>query len=107
MSKIFYDYLIDLDEVEKKIKKSTSSKEEREELWQIVDEIVNHRVMGVILEKLPKEKHIEFLEMFSSYPHDEGIVNYLQGNIKENFEGIIKEELGDLAYEILKDLNLK
>ena len=39
MSKLFFDHLIKLDEVEVEIKKVTKTQEEREELWQIVDEI--------------------------------------------------------------------
>ena len=41
MSKLFFDHLVSLEEVEIEIRKNASSKEEREELWKLVDGIVN------------------------------------------------------------------
>ena len=104
MSKVFYDKLIVLEEIEMEIKKVAKTKEEKEELWAIVDETIHHRVIGKVLEKLPKESHQEFLEMFHLSPHDENILTYLQEKIGENVEEIIKQEIGDLAYELLKEI---
>ncbi|MGB6882108.1 MAG: hypothetical protein WBD86_02315, partial [Microgenomates group bacterium] len=64
MSKIFYDHLIVFEEVDRYIKDTVETHEERDELWQIVDEIVHHRVLGCVLDKLPKEHHEEFLGKF-------------------------------------------
>ena len=68
MSKLFYDHLITLDEIEVVIKKNASSKEEKEELWALVDEIVTHKVLEKVLDKLPREHHEEFLELFHKCP---------------------------------------
>ncbi len=107
MSKLFFDHLVSLEEVEKEIKKVSASKEEKEELWQLVDEIMHHKVMGCILDKLPRDNHEEFLEMFHKHPHDEGLIDYLKEKIGENVEELIKEEIGTLAFEILNEIRVK
>jgi hypothetical protein len=63
MSKVFYDHLVSLDDVEKALKKRKLSVEEREELWKIIDEMVHHRVVGCILEHLPSEHHGDFVKL--------------------------------------------
>jgi hypothetical protein len=107
MSKVFYDHLIVLEEIEDEIKSSAETGEEREELYEIVDEIIHHRVLGVILDHLPKKYHATFLEKFHETPHDTGLMEYLNAKVEENMEEIIKQEIGDLAYEILQDIKGK
>src|SRR4030042_929061 len=60
MSKIFYDHLIVLEEVNIQIDEVAKTSEEKEELWKLVDEIIHHRVMSAILERFP-EKHKKIL----------------------------------------------
>lgn len=107
MSKIFYDHLIILEEVESEIKKVSETKEERDELWELVDQMVHHKVFDTILGKLPKTHHEEFLDKFHKAPHDEGIFDYLKEKIGENIEEIIENEIGLLAFDLLKDLRKK
>ena len=104
MSKLFFDHLLSLDKLDKEIKKMAKTPEEREELWLLVDELIHHKVFDVILEKLPKSNHQEFLEMVHKAPHDKDyLFGYLRSKIGENIEDILREELGNLTYEILKD----
>lgn len=107
MSKVFYDHLIVLEEVDKHIKDSVETSEQREELWQIVDEIVHHRVLGCVLDHLPGEHHEEFLGKFHQAPHDESLLSYLREKIKKNIEELIKQEIGGLATEILEEIQEK
>lgn len=100
MSKIFYDHLLVLDKIEVEIKKAASSKEEREELWQIVDEIIHHRVLGCVLDKLPYPHHKEFLELFYKHLHDEGLFGYLKEKTGKDFKAIIKKEIRNLRKEL-------
>src|SRR5688572_24958311 len=104
MSKLFFDHLLSLDKLDSKIKKLAKTQEEREELWLLVDEIVHHKVFEVILDKLPKDNHQEFLEMVHKAPHNEEFLfSYLKAKIGENIEDILRQELGDLTYDTLKD----
>ncbi len=108
MSKLFFDHLLSLDSLDKEIKKIAKTTEEREELWLLVDEIIHHKVMDVILDKLPHHHHEEFLEMVHRSPHDqEFLFDYLKGKIGENIEEILRLELGNVTYEILKDITTR
>ncbi|MBI4157532.1 hypothetical protein HY502_01650 [Candidatus Woesebacteria bacterium] len=107
MSKIFYDRLIILEEVEGEIKNITETKEERDELWSLVDEMVHNKVFDTILGKLPQAHHEEFLNKFHKAPHDESLIVYLKEKIGENVEELIKQEIGTLAFDLLADLKSK
>jgi hypothetical protein len=105
MSKLFFDHLIYLEEVEVEIKKTASSKEEKEELWGLVDEIVTHKVLEKVLDKLPREHHDEFLELFHKSPHDEEVIfGYLKKKTGQNLEENLREDLKNIGAEILKEI---
>ncbi|MBI3289872.1 hypothetical protein HYZ78_00575 [Candidatus Microgenomates bacterium] len=107
MSKIFYDHLIIIEDLEGVVK--SDSHEEREELHQLIDEMIHHRVLGCILDHLPRVHHEEFLEKFHEKPYDESLVNYLQEKTPQDvdIEEKIKEEVAKLKKELLKDLKKK
>ena len=107
MSSIFYDHLIILDEIDAEIKATAQSQGEKEELWQIVDETVHHRVMDAILSHLPREVHEEFLEKFAKSPHDRKLISYLREKIKDDIERIIHEEIAKLKKELLQEIHKK
>lgn len=107
MSKLFFDHLIVLEEVNVFINKNAQTREEKEELWGLVDEIVHHKVFDLILGKLPEENHQEFLKLFGSHPHDEGLLDYLKQKVGENIEDLIRQEIGDLSASLLEELKLK
>ena len=46
MSKVYYDHLIVLGDIESRIKSIAETQEEREELWQLVDDIIHQRVLA-------------------------------------------------------------
>lgn len=104
MSKIFYDHLIILEEVEGVVDKTAKTQEEKEELWAIVDEMIHHRILGCILDVLPKEHHHEFLEKFHSAPHDQGLIDFLNSVVEEDVEELIRNESKGLEQEILKEV---
>lgn len=104
MSKLFFDYLIILDDVEAEIKEIAELEEERHELWQIVDETINNRVLELLLDRLAEEHHDEFLERFLEAPHDEELIDYLNERIQENLEELIRNEVENLSSEILREI---
>lgn len=107
MSKLFFDQLIVLDDVENEIKRIAKTSEEKEELWLLVDERVRYQVMGCVLDRLPMQHHEEFLDKFQTAPYDEGLIGYLKEKIGENIEELIKTEIGGLAYELLEEIRGK
>jgi len=104
MSKIFYDHLLVLDAISDYIKLKAQEPNEREELWRIVDELVHHRVMGCILDSLPREHHEEFLEKFTDAPFDEELIVYINGKSSKKIEDEIKKVIKELESEILKEI---
>lgn len=107
MSKLFYDHLIVLTEVEMEIKSIAETEEERHELWQIVDEIIHHRILEFLLDRLPEDYHDEFLEKFHACPHDESHLHFLNERIEGEIEKLIREEVDSLASEILREMGIE
>ena len=101
MSILFFADLVVLEEVEVFINAKAASKEEKEELWHLVDKITQTRVMDTILTKLPRKHHEEFLEKFSNFPHDERLMDYLKEKV-EDIEEHIQKEIKLLKSEIVK-----
>ncbi|KKU09526.1 MAG: hypothetical protein UX13_C0038G0008 [Candidatus Woesebacteria bacterium GW2011_GWB1_45_5] len=105
MSKLFFDHLIVLDQVEVEIRKSAKTKEEQEELWGLVDEIVSHKALDVILGRLHRDHHEQFLDIFHKNPHDETLIfDYLKEKIGENVEDVLRQELGNVAFDLLREI---
>jgi hypothetical protein len=96
MSRIFYDRHVNLEHIQKEIDKLTENKEEREELYHIVDEYVHHKMLGCILGKLHKDHHEEFLTKFTEAPHSDHLWDYL----REKVEGDVEQFVRDEVYEI-------
>ena len=101
MSMIFYDKLVVISSLDKKIKKLTESSEERQEMWQMVEEIIHHKVLGCCLDNLPHEHHSAFLDMFHKAPHDQKLLKYLNEKSKKDMKKIIKEEIKKLTKDLL------
>lgn len=104
MSKVFFDKHVSLAKLERYIKKVTGSSDEKHELWQIVDEMVHHRVFHCILNELDAKHHEEFLVKLESAPHDESILEYLTEKIKKDVSTFIKTEIKSLEEEIIRDI---
>ena len=109
MSKIFYDHLIIFEEIDNALKGEGLESEERDELHQLIDEMIHHRVLGCILDHLPREHHEEFLERFHQTPYDEGLIQYLQEKTPKDLdiEEKIKEAVEQLKQELLLELKKK
>lgn len=107
MSILFYDHLIVVKNLDKKIKKVASSNEEMQEIWNLIDELLHTKVFECCLGNLPEEHHKEFLEKFHKAPHDKELLDYLTSKIGKDVRAIIKSEIKTLKKEILSDLKKK
>lgn len=104
MSRIFYDRFIILEEIEVELDNLGLEAEERQELDQLIDEMIHHRVLDRILTHLPKKHHTEFLEQFHKAPYDEGLIDYLNEKVERSVEEHIREEMEKLKKDILEDI---
>lgn len=100
MSTLFYDHLIIIKGLDKKIKKITSSNDEMQELWHLVEEIIHHSVLHCCLCNLHEDHHQEFLEKFHKSPHDTALLEYLNQKIGKDVEKLIKVEMKKLSKEL-------
>ncbi len=101
MSLIFYDHLIVIKGLDKKIKKVSASNDEMQELWTYVEDLIHHTVIDCCLGNLPEEHHQEFLDKLHQKPHDEGLLDYLTQKIGKDVEKLIKVEIKKLSKELL------
>lgn len=104
MSRVFYDRFIILEEIEVELDKLDMESEERQELDQLIDEIIHHKVLDRLLTHLPKKHHTEFLERFHKAPYDDTLIDYLNEKIERSVEEHVREEMGKLKKEILEDI---
>ena len=102
MSKLFFDRLLDLSELEEYIDSLELSLEEREETWALVDEAVQNTVFETIFDNLSKNHHSEFLDMLGAVPYEESILDWLkekadtiEDNIVKSIEKLKKELLDE------------
>ena len=102
MSKIFYDHLVVLDEIEHHIRHGVETPEEKEELWHLVDEIIHHRIIGCILDHLPKDKHKKFIKRLHMRPYDDGHLDYLKMHARDDIEDVIRSESEKIRLEIME-----
>lgn len=109
MSKLFYDHLISFEDLEEIMRGHELDFEEKEELHQLVDEMIHHRILGCILDHLPQNHHEEFLERFHQAPYDETLIIFLQEKTPKevDIEKKIKEEVEKLKSELLLEIKRK
>jgi hypothetical protein len=104
MSRVFYDRLLELEVIDRYIGEVCETEEEKVELWNIVDEIIHHRVLGCVLDHLPKEHHEPFVQKFSNEPYNEELIIFINEKVELDIEEKIKEDIEKLQEELLKEL---
>lgn len=104
MSKLYYDHLIILEDVEAELDQMSLSSEDKSEFENMIEELIHHRVMDCVLTHLPKPHHAEFLEKFSKAPFDPSLIRYIDQRIESSIEMHIKDEMETIKKELLRDL---
>lgn len=107
MSRIFYDHFIVLEDIEFELNQLDLDREEREEINQLIEEIIHYRILQRILTHLPRHHHAEFLEAFHRHPHDPNLLDYIDHRIEESIEAHLKDEIKNLKKEILEEIHPK
>ncbi len=104
MSKLFFDHILELDELESSLRDIVETEGERHELWHIIDDIIHHEVLGCIFDHLPYDYHDEFLEKFHESPYDEGLLVFVDEKIDGDITSLINERINSIAQEILQEI---
>ncbi len=103
VNKPFYHRLIQMDRIYLAVKRTGLTGKQETELIGLIEETFHTRVLDSILEKLPLEKHEEFLEKFNQKPHDLSLWKFMDQEFNELQENL-RKTLSLLEEEILKDL---
>jgi hypothetical protein len=103
MAQLFYDHLIKIKEISEELGKYRLTAVEQEEILNTLDEHVHHRVLDVILQKLPKEKHEVFLHKLHDKPHQLELLEELKKDVKD-IEKLISQEGEKIKKEILAEI---
>ncbi|KKQ43406.1 MAG: hypothetical protein US60_C0002G0014 [Microgenomates group bacterium GW2011_GWC1_37_8] len=104
MSKIFYDHLIILEEIEVHIGNIAKTFEEKEEIWKLIDELIHYRVFNLILDHLPRDHNEEFIEKFHKAPYDGRLLTFINERTQQDMEKVIRQEIKLLENEILEEI---
>jgi hypothetical protein len=104
MSKVFYDYLVIKEEVDCELNNYRLDKEEKDELIDIIDQLLHHHVLNVILNHLPKDKHPEFVSRLQTSPGDDQLMEFLKQHIGPYIEEEIKKQSRKVKQEIIAEI---
>lgn len=106
MSIIFYDYLVNKNEVLSTIERMDAPDNHKGKLKQLVDDIIHQGLIEFILQKLHPHHHHTFLTRIHDVPYDPEIIAYLRDHIGPDIEKEIQAEADKLILLIKKDLSI-
>jgi len=104
MSTLFFDHLVIKEELDFELNSYQLTSEEREELLEIIDEILIHQILNLVLNFLPKDTHEEFTALLHQSPHDESLLEYLKNHANPEIESEIKKHASKIKSEILSEI---
>ena len=102
--KYFYHHLIQIEDVTSLLDDHDLDQLEKEELLNLIDQIVHHHTLNIIFKHLPKDKHKAFLTAFHATPHDKQLLDYLKKEIKIDIESAIRTQADKIKKEILSEI---
>lgn len=105
MSKIFYDHLIVREEIISELDLHELDSDVRNELEGLIDEILNHNVLNLILNHLPKDNHQEFIDRFVSNPSDETLLVFVEERVPVDIRSQIKNHSSKVKDEIKNEIS--
>lgn len=100
MGNIFFDNLIEIEQVKIYIDRVTQTHDEKEDLWMLVDEYINRKIVSAILSELDETSQEEFLSMFLSKPYDNSIKDYLNSKLENPLEYLIGLNIENIVKEL-------
>ncbi|PIS08964.1 hypothetical protein COT75_03815 [Candidatus Beckwithbacteria bacterium CG10_big_fil_rev_8_21_14_0_10_34_10] len=103
MKKLFWDYLIEVEEIKVKLDKHGMVKEESYHLLKVAHDTFNLKILDEVLSYLPKEKHKEFLKELDEKPDNPKLLEVLKKEV-EDIENKIKEVVKNVKQEILEKI---
>lgn len=104
MSIIFYDYLVNKNEILESIEKMDAPDNHKGKMKQLIDDIIHQGIIEYILQKLHPHYHHAFLSRLDTTPFDPELINFLKDHASPDIEKEIQIEADELIALIKKDL---
>jgi hypothetical protein len=106
MSIIFYDHLINKQEILILVDKTEGEENHKNKVKQLIDDILHQGVVEFTLKKLKPKHHQTFLSRLHHAPYDPEILDYLKEKIAQDIEEQIQNYADKLVKKVRKDLGL-
>ncbi len=104
MSIIFYDHLVNKQEIIVFIDNSPAPDNQKNKLKQLVDDVVHQGIVKFILNKLHPKHHKTFLSQLHNVPYDPELIDYLKEKISQDIEEQIQIVADKLCQQIKQDI---
>ncbi len=101
--KLFYSHLILIHEVHHQLESLPIKDSKKEELINLIEETVHHKILHSILDHLPTKHHENFLVHYHSSPYDLEILTFLKRHDPE-IEDKIKQAAEEVKYDLIKTI---
>jgi len=105
MSIIFYDHLVNKNDILMQIEKMNQPENHKGKMRQLVDDIIHQGLVEYILQKLHPHQHNTFLSRLETAPYDPELINYLKDHASVDIEKELQDEANKLIEQIKEDLN--
>jgi hypothetical protein len=103
-TKIFYDHLLLIEEIEITLATHQITREECEEILHIVDKAMHSEILHKILHHLPHPYHEKFLVHFHATPHDKSLMTFLKEHTIVDIEKEILSAANAVKKKIIKEI---
>ncbi len=103
MSSLFFDHLINISQLEQQIKQLEITDQELYELNQELDQLIQQRVVEVVLNLLHQDHHHTFITYLHQNPSDTQILIWLKQYITD-VEEQIQQAVSELEQELLQEI---
>jgi hypothetical protein len=105
MNKVFYHYLVPLDDSVALIENAELLEKEKEKLIDIIHSIYDHKIVEIILNNIPIDHHERFIGMLAINPADIEIISYLKSHNIE-IDNIIQNTGKEIHQEIIAMIHI-
>jgi hypothetical protein len=103
-TKLFYDHLILIEEIEITLVTHQITKEECEEMLHLVDKMMHSEILQEILKHLPHHHHQEFLTRFHATPHERSVMTFLKEHTLVDIEKEILQVANTVKKKVIKEI---
>lgn len=104
--KLFYDHLILIEEIEITLITHQVTREECEEILELVDKTMHSEIIQTILKHLPTHHHEVFLTRLHTVPHDRSIMTFLKEHTVVDIEKEILNTADRVKKGIIREIEL-